>query len=863
VDHYRILEPLGGGGMGIVYRAEDLRLGRTVALKFLPPELTRDPVAKARFLQEARTASALDHPNICTIYDVGETADAQLYLAMPCYDGETLRQRLERGALPPDEAVDIAWQIARGLAKAHRQGIVHRDVKPANLMLTADGVVKILDFGIAKLAGAAGLTRTGLPLGTPAYMAPEQMRGEEVDVRTDLWSLGVVLYEMLCGRRPFPGDHEVVVRHGILNAQPEPLSRVRPGIPKELERILGGLLAKDPGDRYPTAEHLLSDLRPLVTTPSGSRMTSAATSLTATMPRRRWSRRTSWLLAAGGLLLAAALGVFLVRVLRPSAASPLPSLQTHLTDQPGSEELPSPSPGGDFFVYVKAKDGNADIYLQYPGGAPRNLTIDSPADDTEPAFSPDGTLIAFRSERDGGGIFLMGATGESPRRRTNFGYDPAWSPDGKQLICATAPGDDPLQWVEKSRLFRVEVETGQRSPVSEVDAVQPSWSPNGHRIAYWSVPPGSGQRSVWTLPAGGGEPVRVTGDGGNNWSPAWSADGRYLYFASDRQGSMNLFRVAIDEESGKVLGQPETVTSSSQWNGPLRVSRDGQRIVYAAREERTSLESVAFDPAGPAALGLPAAMSQSSRMVSLGTVSPDGRWLLYRTTAPQEDIYVVRPDGSGLVQLTHDPAHDRGAVWMPDGRILFFSDRSGAYEAWAIRPDGSGIERLTDCGRNGKGFYRPIASRDGRWLIGSLGLEQTVRIDLAKPLAGRVPEPLPDPAPRLAFFPESWSPDGGRLAGTAGAGLFVYDFATRSYRKLADRASSPKWMRDGRRILYLDQGEVRVVDSLTGRSQSVLAPPAGSGYQGLDLAPDEGTLYLGRLTQESDIWMLSVPQAAR
>ncbi|HVT16624.1 MAG TPA: serine/threonine-protein kinase, partial [Thermoanaerobaculia bacterium] len=186
VSHYRVLEILGGGGMGVVYKAEDTRLGRPVALKFLPPELTRDPRAKARFLQEARAASALDHPNICTIHEVGETADGQLFLAMACYEGETLKRRLERGALPLAEVIDFALQAARGLAKAHGRGIVHRDVKPANLMLTGDGIVKILDFGIAKLAGATTLTRAGSLLGTPAYMSPEQAFDDEVDARTDL-----------------------------------------------------------------------------------------------------------------------------------------------------------------------------------------------------------------------------------------------------------------------------------------------------------------------------------------------------------------------------------------------------------------------------------------------------------------------------------------------------------------------------------------------------------------------------------------------------------------------------------------------------------------------------------------------------
>src|SRR3954452_7687963 len=207
---YRISGLIGTGGMGVVYRAQDTLLGRPVALKFLHPMLTPNPQAKARFLAEARAVSALDHPNICTLYEVGETAEGQLFLAMAYYEGETLKQRLERGPLPPAEALDVALQAARGLAKAHHHGIVHRDIKPANLMLTADGIVKILDFGIARLAGAAAVTRTRLPLGTPAYMSPEQMRGQEVDARTDLWSLGVVLSEMLAGRRPFPGDHEAV-----------------------------------------------------------------------------------------------------------------------------------------------------------------------------------------------------------------------------------------------------------------------------------------------------------------------------------------------------------------------------------------------------------------------------------------------------------------------------------------------------------------------------------------------------------------------------------------------------------------------------------------------------------------------------
>src|SRR5258708_515851 len=246
ISHYRILGPLGGGGMGVVYQAQDLSLERVVALKFLPPELSRDPEAKTRFLQEARAASALDHPNICTIHEAGETDQGQLYLAMACYDGETLKQRLQRGPLPIDEALETAQQIARGLVKAHRSGIEHRDIKPANLIITADEIVKILDFGIAKLAGAAGLTRIGSSLGTPGYMSPEQARGEEVDPRTDVWSLGAVLYEMVTGRRPFRGDHDQAVLYALFNQEPDPVPQLRPHAPPELIRIIGRILTKNP-----------------------------------------------------------------------------------------------------------------------------------------------------------------------------------------------------------------------------------------------------------------------------------------------------------------------------------------------------------------------------------------------------------------------------------------------------------------------------------------------------------------------------------------------------------------------------------------------------------------------------------------
>lgn len=319
ISHYRILEKLGEGGMGVVYKAEDTKLDRTVALKFLAPEFTREPEAKARFIHEAKAAAALSHPNICTIYEVDEF-ERQSFIAMEYCEGETLKERISQGPLLLDEAVELASQIAEGLAKAHKQEIVHRDIKPANIFITNDGLVKILDFGLAKLAGQTRLTKTGTTLGTVAYMSPEQARGEEVDLRSDLWSLGTILYEMITGRPPFRGEQEAGMVYSILNEAPEPPTGVRTGVPMELERIISKCLARDPQERYQSAEGLLSDLRPLERSLTGTSIASGTKELSR--PSARPALRWSWVL--GLVLVVVALGIGAWLILQPGKGGSAP-----------------------------------------------------------------------------------------------------------------------------------------------------------------------------------------------------------------------------------------------------------------------------------------------------------------------------------------------------------------------------------------------------------------------------------------------------------------------------------------------------------------------------------------------------------
>jgi serine/threonine protein kinase/Tol biopolymer transport system component len=855
VGPYEMLEILGGGGMGVVYKARDTRLARIVALKFLPPELTRDPQAKERFEQEARAASSLDHPNLCTILELGETPDGRLYLAMPCYDGETLRRRIERGALPVAEAADVALQIARGLSKAHRNGIVHRDIKPANVIVTTDGVVKILDFGLAKLAGAAAISQAGSSAGTPAYMSPEQARGDEVDPRTDLWSLGVVLYEMLAGRRPFRGEREQAVIYAILNERPQPLRELRPEAPPELVRIVERLIAKNPAGRYASVDEPLAELRAFAGEPG------TTTFLTVSSGRK--SRRWPWAAAAVAVAVLAVVAAYLRPRADGGAAAPVQASFTRLTDQEGSETFPSASPDGHEFAYVKlTSPGNLDIYSQRIGGSNfRNLTADSPADDTQPAFSPDGASIAFRSERDGGGIFLMGATGESVRRLTSFGYNPAWSPDGKEVVVATEGITSPAWRSSVSQLWRIEVADGSRRLVSPGDAVQPSWSPHGRRIAYWGIPDGKAQRDLWTVAAARGRsigtPVRVTDDAYLNWSPAWSPDGRYLYYASDRGGSMNLWRVPIEEGSGKVLGAPEPITTPSASSGLPSLTRRGHRILYAVDDSNANIYRAGFDPEGAAVAGPLQPVTQGSRFIRYAEPSPDGRWIAYDTSAPQEDLFVMRADGTELRRLTNDTAKDRVPRWSPDGsRLLFFSNRGGKYEAWTVRPDGSGLRQATQVA--GEPVFNPIWSPDGRRIVAALGFARSMLFNWRDAGVSSSPVPLA-PGGLSGFGPNSWSPDGRRLAGTGeGSELLVYELDSHRLGHLTHRGRVPFWLADSRRLLYLDQGKLFVLDTVTRETREVLAPPPSSSFLLASLSADNRTLYAVRATDEGDIGMIDL-----
>ncbi|MCI0607112.1 protein kinase [bacterium] len=909
VSHYRIIELLGGGGMGVVYRAEDTRLGRGVALKFLPPQLSDDPQALERLQREARAASALNHPNICVIHDIGSATVATTngleeiahFIVMELLEGQTLKHRVQNTPLPLELMLDLSIQIADALDAAHSQGIIHRDIKPANIFVTKRGQAKVMDFGLAKHVitklstgsisaletGAMdpALTSPGMTVGTVAYMSPEQARAEELDARTDLFSFGLVLYEMATAQQAFSGASNAVIFEAILNRQPVPPTRLNPELPYELERIIQKAMEKDRDVRCQSAAELRADLKRLkrdsssaksgIATTAGPAHSEASvdpTRVTATPANTVQAApvtiKKSKTLMISFIVLCAIVAAFAVWLFLHWRAmeGPLPEITfRQLTDQPGFEMGPSISPDGKSFIYEHGLvPDKFDIYLQRVGGRnPVNLTEQSP-NDYSARFSPDGEWIAFRSERDGGGIFIMGATGESVRRLTNVGYNPAWSPDGKKIAYSTARIGDPSSRGLNGELWVVDVVNGQQSLLYHGDAVQPDWSPHGDRIAFWGLGPkqmSGGQRDIYTIPATGGPVTELTNDGPTDWSPIWSPDGRYIYFCSDRSGSMNLWRIRVDEKSGKALGKFQALTAPAPWTGFISVSADEKQFIYSSMDDRRNLMKVSFDPVSRKFEGEPRLIT-IAKIFSTGA-SPDGQWITFSNVGTQEDIYVGRADGTDIRKLTDDAPKDRGPAFSPDGKtIAFFSDRTGKYEIWSIRIDGSDLKQLTKTERQAP--WNPTWSPDGKRIVCN-DQQGNYLFDVSGKLPATNPEILPQVGSNQIFQARGWSPDGTRLCGPVGngqgvpvPGLWIYDLHTKQFQKVADIQPRPpfcEWLSDGRSIVFTDILHMYLLDLENKRLETLYTAPEGTSITFARATSDSRTIFFLKRTFESDIWL--------
>jgi eukaryotic-like serine/threonine-protein kinase len=894
--HYRVLSALGAGGMGEVYEALDERLDRAVALKVLPQEFVQNEERVRRFVLEAKSASGLNHPHIVTIYDIGHADPEQKdsastpgkpvhYIAMELVRGLSLRDKIHGEKAPLKELVRWLAQVAEGMAKAHAAGIVHRDLKPENVMISNDGFAKILDFGLAKLtegktpveggvsmATAVRNTHEGAVMGTVGYMSPEQVQGRVVDTRSDIFSFGCMLYEATTRQRAFDADSQIETMHQIISATPVPVAELNPDAPSELRKMIRRCLAKDPEKRYQSMKDLSLELFDMVEefdelpTSASSRSSSGSGSVGAIAPARK-----SWpIIAIAVVMLAAlaALGTLILRRQAPEAAQSFKATFTQLTDFAGLESQPALSPDGQNLAYVaraSPTSGN-DIFLIRVGGRnPINLTRGASPGESQPAFSPDGQSIAFRSERADGGIYVMGATGESVRRIADFGYSPSWSPDGRRIVVSTEAGNDPAARDGTAQLWVVEVQTGEKKKIYDGDAVMPRWSPNGHRIAFWALPTGAGQRDILTIPAGGGEAVPVTSDPQVDWSPAWAPDGKSLYFASDRGGSMNLWRAPIDEVTGEVTGPLQALTTPSASSGEVTIAQKGGQIAYSAFNAQLNVHQIAIDPSSMKVEGADVPVTSGSTRFFEPQISPDGSLVVMRNLGGQEDLHIVKPDGTDLRKITDDAPKDRGPKWSPDGRrIVFYSDRNGRYEIWSIDAQGSNLQQMTNT--TGETVNYPLWSPDGKRLIAA-NPKGTYLFSVGGALPAGVAGTLPPIEAGLSFAARSWSPDGSWLAGLGwrdekpAPGVWIYSLEEKKYSKVSDLgppyAGGPVWMPDSRTIIMSDRRGLIGIDRVTGQLTEVFRP-AGYGASNPSVTADGKTIFFNAERVEGDIWMATI-----
>ena len=816
LGHYEITEKLGEGGMGAVYKARDARLDRFVALKVLPAEMVADPDRKRRFAQEARSASALNHPSIVTIYDIG-SADGVDFIAMEHVAGRTLAASIDRKGMPLAEVLKCAVQIGDALSAAHAAGLVHRDLKPANVMVTDKGLVKVLDFGLAKLTEPAPvdesavtetarpLTQLGVIVGTVAYMSPEQAEGKKVDARSDIFSFGTVLYEMVTGRRPFVGDTGPATMAAILAKEPDPPSSLVGQLPFELDRAILRCLRKEPERRWQTMADLTVALQELK-----EELDSGRVSAVAAAPA--WpARRLRTAVGALGLLLllaAAAGGWWLLR----SRAAPASYEMERLTFDGTAAFSSAISPDGNLIAYASDRDGAFSLYLRQFGSREAIRLTDPESRDWEPSFSPDGLKIVYRSERQGGGLYVRDALagpGGAEMKLVDGGELPRYSPDGTTIAYLV-----PAALTPRAALFLIPSGGGPPRPL-QPDLVALSPAAGGHQPPLWS-PDGASlllngmrlgdpkSRAWWIAPVAGGEAAAVEGVPVRprwlaRYALAWHGEHVYYLEGEPISGS-TLYRVRLAPRPWRVTGEAEwlaplagvsTAASTSARGRMVFASQTWVPNVWSARREEGTgmtsgpLEAVTTDSNGKRRLtvatdgsrlayssyGPPAQGNVEVRVRNLATgreslIAGSGKWPFLDPVLSPDGSKVAYTDmqGEKIVAYVAESGSTSGRVACEDRMVRAFFP--GAEEALVQASDRLARRRLDGGSETPTievpGLVDAALSPDGRWLAFTQarpdGAAALYRVDVARP--GSAPESWTLVAEDRRYVGSpAWSPD--------------------------------------------------------------------------------------------------------